>query len=93
MSNKKLTIGLVFGGSWGATLALIYAQKFPKRVNNLLLRGVFLMTQPELQWFYGGGAGQFWPDVWKKFKDPIPIEDLMLPVKTPPASVIPKCKG
>jgi proline iminopeptidase len=66
---------MVFGGSWGATLALIYAQKFPKRVNNLLLRGVFLMTAPELEWFYGGGAGQFWPDVWKKFKDPIPTDE------------------
>ena len=77
MIREKFEISdwLVFGGSWGATLALIYAQKFPKHVNSLLLRGVFLMTKPELQWFYGGGAGQFWPDVWKKFKDPIPIDE------------------
>jgi proline iminopeptidase len=62
----------VFGGSWGATLALIYAQTHPDRVNNLVLRGVFMATQAELNWFYGGGAGQFWPDVWQRFKSPIP---------------------
>ena len=75
--REKLGISdwMVFGGSWGATLSLIYAQKFPKHVANLLLRGVFLMTKPELEWFYGGGAGQFWPDVWKKFKEPIPTDE------------------
>ena len=73
--NFDVTDWIVFGGSWGATLALLYAQKFPKRVNNLLLRGVFLMTKPELDWFYGGGAGLFWPDLWKKFKDPIPTDE------------------
>lgn len=62
----------VFGGSWGATLALIYAETHPDRVNNLVLRGVFMATRAELDWFYGGGAGQFWPDVWQRFKSPIP---------------------
>jgi len=57
----------VFGGSWGATLALIYAQAHPDRVNRLVLRGVFLATQAELDWFYGGGAGKFWPEQWAKF--------------------------
>ncbi len=57
----------VFGGSWGATLALIYAQRHPDRVSRLVLRGVFLMTKAELDWFYGGGAGKFWPDQWAKF--------------------------
>ncbi|MFY2823253.1 prolyl aminopeptidase [Ruegeria sp. MALMAid1280] len=57
----------VFGGSWGATLALIYAQTHPDRVNRLVLRGVFLATQAELDWFYGGGAGKFWPEPWAKF--------------------------
>ena len=51
--NFDVSDWIVFGGSWGATLALLYAQKFPKRVNNLLLRGVFLMTKPELEWYYG----------------------------------------
>jgi proline iminopeptidase len=62
----------VFGGSWGATLALIYAIRHPDRATNLVLRGVFLMEQRELQWFYGGGAGQFWPDQWARFTRFIP---------------------
>jgi proline iminopeptidase len=62
----------VFGGSWGATLSLIYAQAHPDRTTHLILRGVFLMTQTELDWFYGGGAGKFWPEVWARFVDLIP---------------------
>jgi proline iminopeptidase len=64
--------GAVFGGSWGATLALLYAQAHPERVRALVLRGVFLMTRGELDWFYGGGAGAFWPDLWERFQAPIP---------------------
>ncbi|MGH1576068.1 prolyl aminopeptidase [Planktotalea sp.] len=63
---------IVFGGSWGATLSLIYAQTHPERVAQLVLRGVFLMMQRELEWFYGGGAGQFWPEAWQEFVSPIP---------------------
>jgi len=66
---------MAFGGSWGATLALIYAQAHPERVRRLILRGVFLMTRRELDWFYGGGAGQFWPEVWSRFVDPIPEDE------------------
>ncbi|MFC4669068.1 prolyl aminopeptidase [Seohaeicola nanhaiensis] len=66
---------IVFGGSWGATLALIYAQTHPDHVTNLILRGVFLMTQSELDWFYGGGAGRFWPETWERFVAPIPEEE------------------
>jgi len=66
---------IVFGGSWGATLALIYAQAHPAQVAALVLRGVFLMTKPELDWFYGGGAGRFWPDLWARFKAPIPQDE------------------
>ena len=65
----------VFGGSWGATLALVYAQSHPAQVRNLILRGVFLMTQAELDWFYGGGAGRFWPETWARFVAPIPEEE------------------
>lgn len=75
----RATLGIdrwmVFGGSWGATLALIYAQTHPRAVRHLILRGVFLATQAELDWFYGGGAGRFWPDVWSRFVDPIPEEE------------------
>jgi proline iminopeptidase len=65
----------VFGGSWGATLALIYAITHPERVSFLALRGVFLMTQAELDWFYRGGAGAFFPDLWARFLAPIPEEE------------------
>ena len=66
---------IVFGGSWGATLALLYSQAFKSAVTHLVLRGVFLMTRTELDWFYGGGAGKFWPEQWKKFTDPIPLDE------------------
>ncbi|MGO4914569.1 prolyl aminopeptidase [Pseudogemmobacter sp. W21_MBD1_M6] len=66
---------VVFGGSWGATLSLIYAQSHPARVAYLVLRGVFLMTQSELKWFYGGGAGHFFPDVWHRFAKLVPEDE------------------
>jgi proline iminopeptidase len=66
---------ICFGGSWGATLALIYAISHPDRVAHLVLRGVFLMTRAELDWFYGGGVGAFFPDLWERFVAPIPQEE------------------
>lgn len=63
---------IVFGGSWGATLALVYAQTHPDRVEHLVLRGVFTMTKSELDWFYQGGAGQFWPEAWHEFSTLVP---------------------
>lgn len=66
---------IVFGGSWGATLALIYAISHPDRVRNLVLRGVFLSMQSELDWFYGGGAGAFFPELWARFVAPIPPDE------------------
>jgi proline iminopeptidase len=65
----------VFGGSWGATLALLYAEAHPDRVTHLILRGVFLMMQRELDWFYRGGAGAFWPDLWRRFSGMVPEEE------------------
>ncbi|MBF9039568.1 prolyl aminopeptidase [Rhodobacterales bacterium LSUCC0387] len=65
----------VFGGSWGATLALIYAQTHPQSVAYLALRGVFLSMQRELDWFYGSGAGQFWPEQWQRFVSLIPEDE------------------
>ena len=62
----KVENWIVFGGSWGATLALIYSQSHPKVVRHLVLRGVFLMTDLELDWFYNGGAGMFFPEEWKR---------------------------
>ncbi len=65
----------VFGGSWGATLGLVYSITNPERLAHLILRGVFLMTQHELDWFYRGGAGAFWPDVWSRFASMIPADE------------------
>lgn len=73
--NLDVDAWIVFGGSWGATLALIYAQAHPAHVRQLVLRGVFLMTQAELDWFYGGGAGKFWPEVWARFEGLIPEDE------------------
>jgi proline iminopeptidase len=77
MIRKELKIDqwVVFGGSWGATLSLIYAQTHPEAARNLVLRGVFLMTKAELDWFYGGGAGKFWPEVWDRFVSIIPEDE------------------
>ena len=66
---------ILFGGSWGATLALIYAISHPDRISAMVLRGVFLMTEAELNWFYGGGAGAFYPELWARFLAVIPDED------------------
>lgn len=63
---------ILFGGSWGATLALAYAQTYPHRVKALVLRGVFLLRRVEVDWFYNGGAAWFWPEEWEKFLAPIP---------------------
>ncbi|MDP1629962.1 MAG: prolyl aminopeptidase [Caulobacter sp.] len=62
----------VFGGSWGSTLALAYAVTHPERVDGLILRGIFMLTQRELKWFYQDGASFLFPDAWERFKAPIP---------------------
>jgi len=65
----------VFGGSWGSTLALAYAIKHPERVDGLVLRGIFLLTERELGWFYQDGASMLFPDAWERFLAPIPEEE------------------
>jgi len=72
--RKRLGIEkwVVFGGSWGSTLSLTYAIRHPERVSALILRGIFLVRQSELDWFYQGGAGNLFPDVWERFVAPIP---------------------
>jgi len=65
----------VFGGSWGSTLALAYALVHPERVEGLVLRGIFLLTQKELRWFYQEGASMLFPDAWERFLAPIPPEE------------------
>lgn len=63
---------LVFGGSWGSTLALVYAQTHPQRVLGLVLRGIFLCRPQEIRWFYQQGASRIFPDHWQSFIAPIP---------------------
>ena len=63
---------LVLGGSWGSTLALAYAQTHPSRVSELVLRGVYMCTKPELNWFYQFGVSQLFPDKYERFVAPIP---------------------
>jgi proline iminopeptidase len=63
---------VVFGGSWGSTLALAYSQTYPEVCNGLILRGIFLLRQKELQWFYQEGASYIFPDAWEEYLKPIP---------------------
>jgi proline iminopeptidase len=66
---------VVFGGSWGSTLALTYAITHPKRVLSLLVRGIFLGRKKEIRWFYQQGAHLLFPDMWEKFLEPIPEKE------------------
>jgi proline iminopeptidase len=66
---------LVFGGSWGSTLALAYAQTHPDCVSELVLRGIFTVRREELRWYYQEGASWMFPDEWEHFVAPIPPEE------------------
>jgi proline iminopeptidase len=66
---------VVFGGSWGSTLALAYAQTHPERVRALVLRGIFLLRPMELGWYYQEGASFVFPDAWESFVAPIPEDE------------------
>ena len=72
----RLQLGIerwvVFGGSWGSTLALVYAQCHPQRVLGLVLRGIFLCRPGDIHWFYQDGANHVFPDYWEDFLRPIP---------------------
>jgi proline iminopeptidase len=66
---------LVFGGSWGSTLALAYAETHPDRVSELVVRGVYTLTRAELDWYYQFGVSEMFPDKWERFLAPIPREE------------------
>ena len=66
---------MAFGGSWGSTLALAYAQTHPDRVTELVLRGIFTFRQTELDWLYQYGASEVFPDKWAEFLAPIPEDE------------------
>ncbi len=66
---------LVFGGSWGSTLALAYAQTHTERVSGLVLRGVFAVRRAEMLWYYQEGASWLFPEKWEGFLAPIPLAE------------------
>jgi len=72
----RTTLGIerwvIFGGSWGSTLGLIYAQTYPGLVLGLILRGIFLCRDEDIQWFYQYGASQVFPDYWQQYMQIIP---------------------
>ena len=65
----------VFGGSWGSTLALAYSETHPDRVTEIILRGIFLIREKEITWFYQFGASEIYPDTWEDYLAPIPVEE------------------
>jgi proline iminopeptidase len=76
MEKIRIELGIdrwvLFGGSWGSTLALAYAQAHPDRVLGLVLRGIFLCRQQDIDWFYQAGASRLFPEAWQGFQLPIP---------------------
>ena len=79
MEAIRTTLGIeqwtVFGGSWGSTLALAYAETHPDRCNGLILRGIFTLRQKEIRWFYQEGASYLYPDAWEQYLVPIPAAE------------------
>ena len=73
--HLKISDWIVFGGSWGSTLALAYAETHPTRVKGLILRGIFLCRPSEIKWFYQFGASEIFPDVWEAYLQHIPQEE------------------
>lgn len=70
--HLKIERWVVFGGSWGSTLGLVYTQSYPERVQGLILRGIFLCRPHEIEWFYQQGASRIFPDYWEDYLRPIP---------------------
>ncbi len=79
MERIRIELGIdrwvVFGGSWGSTLALAYAQTHSQRVKAMVLRGIFLLRPKEIRWFYQEGASFLYPDAWEKYLAPIPEDE------------------
>ncbi|MGB3640739.1 MAG: prolyl aminopeptidase [Rivularia sp. (in: cyanobacteria)] len=73
--HLKIDKWVVFGGSWGSTLSLAYSETHPERCNGLILRGIFMLRQKELHWFYQEGASNIFPDAWEEYLKPIPLEE------------------
>lgn len=74
-SHLKIDKWVVFGGSWGSTLSLAYSQTYPERCTGLILRGIFMLREKELHWFYQEGASYIFPDAWEEYVQPIPLAE------------------
>lgn len=74
-SHLNIPSWTVFGGSWGSTLALAYAQTHPDCCDGLILRGIFMLRPKEIDWFYQSGASYLFPDAWEGYIAPIPPEE------------------
>lgn len=79
IERLRLELGVdrwqVFGGSWGSTLALAYAEEHPERVTELVLRGIFTVRQKEMDWLYRRGTSELFPEAWQKLLAPIPEDE------------------
>lgn len=73
--HLKVEKWVVFGGSWGSTLALTYSQTHPDSCKGLILRGIFMLRSSEIRWFYQEGANHIYPDAWQEYLKPIPSEE------------------
>jgi hypothetical protein len=73
--HLKIDRWQVFGGSWGSTLGLAYAQTHPERCSELVLRGIFTLRKAELAWYYQSGASFIFPDKWERFLEPVAVAD------------------
>lgn len=73
--HLKIEQWLVFGGSWGSTLALAYASRYPEAITHLVLRGIFLCRDSELKWFYQAGASDIFPEAWQSYLQFIPADE------------------
>lgn len=73
--HLKVEQWIVFGGSWGSTLALLYAETHPTHVSAMVLRGIFLCRKQEIDWFYQKGASHVFPDFWEPYREAIPAEE------------------
>eukprot|EP00762_Andalucia_godoyi_P000852 ANDGO_03762.mRNA.2 putative proline iminopeptidase len=73
--HLKIEKWTVFGGSWGSTLALAYAETHVSRVLGLILRGIFLLRKKEIDWFYQEGASFLFPEFWEQYLSPIPVKE------------------
>ncbi len=74
-NHLNINKAIVYGGSWGSTLGLLFAEKYPELVHSLVLRGIFLCRKSDIDWFYQKGADEIYPDYWERFILDVPLEE------------------